>query len=95
MFTVSPVVYGKVAEMICGRIGRSDYLSENLEFELEGVSCRMLFSAVVYRRHTYLPDAEYDELSDLVPVWWEFHTTIDGVELLNDFSFNELRQYFK
>lgn len=31
-----------------------------------------------------------DIISHLVPVWWEFHTVFDGVEQLNDFSFEEL-----
>ena len=95
MYDVSSVIYGKVAEMITERIGRSDYVSECLEFEVDGIQCRFLFSAIAYRRRLYLPEGECDELSDLVPVWWEFHTYCDEEELLNDFSFNELRYYIQ
>ena len=94
MYDVSSVIYGKVAEMIIERVGRSDYLSERLEFEVDGIQCRFLFSAIAYRRRLYLPEGECDWLSDLVPVWWEFHTFDCEGEVLNDFSFNELRQYF-
>jgi hypothetical protein len=29
----------------------------------------------------------------MVPVWWEFHTFVNGEEVLNNFSFNEMREY--
>ncbi|MFR6634313.1 MAG: hypothetical protein ACLUQ6_04450 [Alistipes onderdonkii] len=31
-------------------------------------------------------------VTDLVPVWWEFHTTQAGGEVLNDFDFSELKR---
>lgn len=94
MFCVTPEIYGRAAEIIADRLGQTDYLSENFEFEADGVLCRSLFSAVVYRKRLYVPEGELDVLSDLVPVWWEFHTFDAEGEMLNDFSFNELRQYF-
>lgn len=94
MFCVTPEIYGRVAEIIVDRLGQTDYLSENFEFEADGVLCRLLFSAVVYRKRLYVPEGEFDVLSDLVPVWWEFHTFDAEGEMLNDFSFKELRQYF-
>ena len=94
MFCVTPEIYGQVAVIIADRLGQTDYLSENFEFEVDGVLCRLLFSAVVYRKRLYVPEGELDVLSDLVPVWWEFHTFAAEGEMLNDFSFNELRQYF-
>ena len=94
MFNVSPVIYGKVAEMIIDRMGHSDFMSESIEFETEGVEYKMLFSAVVFRERIYMPVGEYDRLVDLVPVWWEFHTYAEEGEVLNDFCFNDLKQYF-
>ena len=95
MFNVSSVIYGRVAEIILDRIGSSDYLSESFEFEFEGVVFKMLFSGVFYRKRLYLPEGECDVLTDIVPVWWEFHTFNQQGEMLNDFSFNELRRYLK
>ena len=40
-----------------------------------------------------LPEGDRDAIADLGPVWWEFHTAGDGGEVLNDFSFSELRTY--
>ena len=50
-------------------------------------------SVIVYRRVERLPEGDRDVIADLVPVWWEFHTADDGGEVLNDFSFSELRAY--
>ena len=30
-------------------------------------------------------------VEDMLPVWWEFHTYLGGEEVLNDFSFGDLR----
>jgi hypothetical protein len=55
----------------------------------------MLFSGVLYRKRLYLPEGECDAIDDIVPVWWEFHTFNQQGEILNDFSFTELRNYLK
>ena len=34
-----------------------------------------------------------DRIDDLVPVWWEFHTSDQAGERPNDFSFSELKEY--
>ena len=46
---------------------------------------------IVYRRRERLPEGDRDAIADLVPVWWEFHTAVNGGEVLNDFSFSEVR----
>ncbi len=40
-----------------------------------------------------LPEGDEERIADLVPVWWEFHTVAPEGEVLNDFSFNVLRDY--
>jgi hypothetical protein len=41
-----------------------------------------------------MPEGRTRPISDLVPVWWEFHTADCDAERLNDFSFSELRARF-
>lgn len=41
-----------------------------------------------------MPEGESEVLSDMVPVWWEFRTVTEEGEVINDFSFGELRKYF-
>ena len=46
----------------------------------------------VYRGRLSLPEGVQHPVTDLVPVWWEFHTTQAGGEVLNDFDFSELKR---
>ena len=92
MYDVLPELYREVANKIIEHVGRRGYYSGALDFEWESVECRMVLSAVVYRRTEHYPEGERSVVADMVPVWWEFHSvTIDG-EQLNDFDFELLRR---
>ena len=93
MYLVSAELYDMAADLLVERIDRSDYFSGTVEFEYGGVECRLTASVIVYRRREVLPEREYDRICDLVPVWWEFHTVMPEGEVLNDFSFSELKRW--
>lgn len=95
MYVVSSKLYLELTTRLVELVAENGYYSGSFEFEFEGVWCEMILSAVVY--HQEKPDewASYPAVVDMIPVWWEFHTFIDGSEVLNDMSFNELRTYFK
>ena len=93
MYDVLPELYQEVATKIIEQVGRRGYYSAALDFEWGGVECHMVLSAVVYRRTEQFPEGESSVVADMVPVWWEFHTFVDGDEVLNNFSFNEMREY--
>ena len=91
MYSVSTELYLEVASRLRDAIGDGSYFSGTLTFDFGGVGCRLTASVIVYRNQTRYPEGDRDEIADLVPVWWEFHTSDDGGEFLNDFSFSELR----
>lgn len=93
MYDVLPELYREVATKIIEHVGRRGYYSGVLDFEWESVECRMVLSAVVYRRTEQYPEGERSVITDMVPVWWEFLTFVNGEEVLNNFSFNEMREY--
>ena len=93
MYDVLPELYQEVATKIVEQVGRRGYYSDALDFEWDGVECHMVLSAVIYRRTEQFPEGEKWLVADMVPVWWEFHTYVDGEEVLNNFSFNELREF--
>ena len=93
MYDVLPELYQEVATKIIEQVGRRGYYSDALDFDWDGVECHMVLSAVVYRRTEQYPEGERSVVADMVPVWWEFHTFIGGEEVLNNFSFNEMREY--
>ena len=91
-YSVSTELYLEVADRIREAVGGGSYFSGTLAFGFGGVECRLTATLIVYRTRVSYPEGERDEITDLVPVWWEFHT-VDPTsdELLNDFSFATLR----
>ena len=96
MYAISTKLYNEVAERFRSRFSGSDYASGVIEFDYgDHVWCRLVVSAIVYRRRERADDGDQWLISDAIPVWWEFHTTLDKGEVMNDFSFNTLREYLK
>ena len=91
IFTISTQLYAEVIARLKEKIGAKGYFSGSLSFDHEGVFCRLVVSCFVYRREVRMPEGAHEAIVDLVPVWWEFHTADENGELLNDFSFDELR----
>lgn len=95
MYRISPAFYCKVVDLLLEQVDLKEYYSGIFEFDFENVRCRIVLSAVVYWRDVIQPEGVKRSVSDIIPVWWEMHTEIAGEERLNDFSFNELREYIK
>ncbi|WP_346702986.1 hypothetical protein [uncultured Alistipes sp.] len=93
MYSVSTELYLEVASRLRDAIGDGSYFSGTLTFDFGEVACRLTASVIVCRERVRYPEGDRDEISDLVPVWWEFHTSDDGGEFLNDFSFSDLRSF--
>ncbi|WP_273372239.1 hypothetical protein [Alistipes megaguti] len=94
MYSVSTELYEEVVTRLVEAIGGGSYFSGSLTFDREGIECRLTASVIVYRRRESYPEGDRDAIADLVPVWWEFHTTGPEGEMLNDFTFSEVRALF-
>ena len=94
MYSVSTELYLEVASRLRDAIGDGSYFSGTLTFDFGGVACRLTVSVIVCRERVRYPEGDRDEISDLVPVWWEFHTTGPEGEMPNDFTFSEVRALF-
>ncbi len=93
-FEVPPELYDEIRTRLTEAVGDENYFSGTLTFPFEDISCRMRTSVIVYRRTERLPEGTFSVIDDLVPVWWEFRTESDDAgEMLNDFSFDELRRF--
>ena len=95
MYDIPNQLYLEVADRLIARFGTSDYFSGTLSLDYDGVMCNLLLSAIIYRRRERCDEGERLLIADVVPVWWEFHTVEEQGEILNDFSFNVLRQYLR
>ncbi len=85
--------YQLFATRLLDELSGKNYFSGSFEFEVGDYSARLVATLFIYYTQVRQPDTEVTFISDIVPVWWELHTCIDGQEFLNNFSFNELREY--
>jgi hypothetical protein len=94
MYDISEELYRMAVGLLLDRINEQRYICEVIEFEYKEILCHLHISAVIYQQTSLYPEGEITAISDIIPVWWEFHTyNSEDVEILNTFSFNELRQY--
>ena len=92
--SVSNALYEETLRRLLEAIGGRSYFSGSVSFDFGAMHCRLIASCFVHRRRIDAPEGRFDAVSDLVPVWWEFHTASaddPAAEQLNDFSFGELR----
>lgn len=92
-YPIIPELYGIVARKLLDEIGEKSFYSGSFSFDYGSKECRFVASIVVYRSKVCLPEGDADRIDDLVPVWWEFHTSDQAEERPNDFSFSELKEY--
>ena len=90
MYTVSHQLYLEVAERLMSAIGRKEYFAGSVTCVDGDTECRLTCTLIVVRNNHSADEGRLPEISKLIPVWWEFHTTVGSEELLNDFSFREL-----
>lgn len=92
-YSIIPELYGIVARKLLDEIGEKSFYFGSFSFDYGLKMCRFESSIVVYRSKVCLPEGDADRIDDLVPVWWEFHTSDQAGEHLNDFQFSKLKEY--
>lgn len=93
MLEINDLIYEGVADALTATLEGRDYFSGSVEFDTEEVGTTLTATLMVYRRNELYPEGTCREIEDIVPVWWEFHTVQECGEVLNDFSFGELKKY--
>lgn len=91
MFQVSSELYDEIAILLREAFGAGGYYSGSVECAVGEIQCRLTASLVLYRGSDEWPEGRRERLTDVVPVWWEFHALTPDGEVPNDFSFAELR----
>ena len=86
-------IYEKTAQKLCDLMDGEGYFSGTIEFAHENIECRFVASLIIYCKRVEMPEGDLEVIDDIVPVWWEFHTSIAGVEYINDFDFSLLKEY--
>ena len=94
---ITDEVYAELAQMIVDHISvdYDDSISKRFEYETDDMMYNLDISAIVYWRPETAPDGEWREISDIVPIWVEMHTTDPetGDEIPNDMKFGRLKDF--
>ena len=90
MYEVSTSLYNHVADKLIAAIGTKEYFSGHIGTNYDNVECELRCTLFIARELEPADGGNFRPITALIPVWWEFHTTVGSEELLNDFSFREL-----
>lgn len=84
--------YRLVANRLLNAIGSCDYFNGTVKCCHDDFYSSLTASLVIYKTSP-TPIVAMNDTTDIVPVWWEFHTTTPEGEIMNDFSFSTLKEY--
>ena len=84
--------YRLVANRLLNAIGSCDYFNGTVKCCHNDFYSSLTASLVIYKTSP-TPIVAMNDTTDIVPVWWEFHTTTPEGEIMNDFSFSTLKEY--
>ena len=90
MYEISPSIYRKIGDRLIGAIGRKEFFTGSVDLTHGDVECRLICTLIVEHNGVPTEGRCFSPITALIPIWWEFHTIVDGEERLNDFSFREL-----
>ncbi|MFI3331906.1 MAG: hypothetical protein SNI51_00135 [Rikenellaceae bacterium] len=92
MLTINPTLYERLAELLVEEIDGRSYYSDIILFEDSEADYTFSATLMVYYSMQHAIDGSVAEISNILPIWWEFHSFTEDGERLNDFDFNLLKQ---
>jgi hypothetical protein len=93
MIEITNETYRDVAAGLTESISDSDFFNGTIEFDFDEFYAALTITAILHRRNETYPEGLQRVTVDIIPVWWEFSTVQEQGEVLNDFSFSELKKY--
>lgn len=92
MYNISPQLYLKIADMLMAAIGSKEFFSGRVAITEGDAECTLICTLIIEHDDEPTEGHYFNAISALTPIWWEFHTIVDGEELINNFSFREFTQ---
>lgn len=88
--------YRTIASLLEEENGFEDgYFSGSISYSKGLLECTLTITLLIYRESFHFEDADFQlpmaEITDLVPIWWDFVTLRDGESEQNDFDFERLK----
>lgn len=91
MLNVTSDIYRLLADRLRDAVGTAEFFSGRITVAADN-DYELIATLLLYRSMVSDESGARDVITNVVPVWWEFHSfTIDG-EVLNDFDFAEFRR---
>ena len=90
MLFISKHILEEIKEKFLSELAKGTYMQKIIQGDFiadrgQVVEYDFIIHAVLYR------DAA-GNLTDIIPIWWEFNTFIDGEQVNNEFYFNDLKK---
>lgn len=91
-YEIPNYVYEALANKILNSI-KGTYFNTKVEVVDEDVEIVFSVSAFIYTKREIAEDYDIEKITDIVPVWWECHTYLHNKEIINNVSFNVLKNF--
>lgn len=85
MIEVNNNWYMNILTVLSKEIGNGSYYSGAITGSRDGIDWALQTSVIIYRD-------DFQNVIEMIPVWWNFITGVHGKELNNDFSFSKLNK---
>ena len=89
MLNVTSDIYRLLADRLRDAVGTAEFFSGRITVAAD-LDYELIATLLFYRTTESDESGSRDIITDIVPVWWEFHTACAAGVLDNDFSFREL-----
>lgn len=91
MYSLQPTIYRDLAAAIAQSLSNIYYFSGSVALIDGDAECRLTASLIIYRHRADIFSDETDYITNVVPVWWDCRTEVDGEAVENDFDFAMFR----
>ncbi len=92
MLTINQPLYEQLSELLIEGINGKGFYSGAIEIEEEQADHRFSATLIIYYKEHIYPEGSIMQIDNIIPVWWEFHSTTEQGEILNDFDFSTLKE---
>ncbi|MFI3264099.1 MAG: hypothetical protein SNG38_06290 [Rikenellaceae bacterium] len=92
MLTINPTLYEQLAQLLTEAIDGRGFYSDKIYFEDNEYDYLFTATLMIYYRECDYPEGIENHIDNIIPIWWEFHSTAEEGERLNDFDFSLLNE---
>lgn len=94
MTNIDTLIYSAVASKLLEQIDqKSDLLNISVCYQYKNFAAKLTCTVIIFRKSYIDKGSKKLMIENIVPVWWDFSTHLDGNEEYNDFSWAEFKKF--